>query len=234
MSDEIVELINKAKAEVKRDAFLSFFRKNSRIALKVSLVVVTATIVWIGFATYKKANQEKFAEIFHRSLVDQQTGEIEKSKEKLKKIAEDKSAPSGIKSLASMRYAAFLLEENKKSEAVKIYLEVADCGSCEDYIRDLAKLLAVKVWMSDESELQKADLNERIKKLEDSAKILKENIAEQRAFLAIQKNNLEEAYKIFVEIEKNSEKQSSLKLRAADGIKMVKAKGFVPKSEEKK
>ncbi len=234
MSDEIVELINKAKAEVKRDAFLSFLRKNSRIALKVSLVVVTATIVWIGFATYKKANQEKFAEIFHRSLVDQQTGEIEKSKEKLKKIAEDKSAPSGIKSLASMRYAAFLLEENKKSEAVKIYLEVADCGSCEDYIRDLAKLLAVKVWMSDESELQKADLNERIKKLEDSAKILKENIAEQRAFLAIQKNNLEEAYKIFVEIEKNSEKQSSLKLRAADGIKMVKAEGFVPKSEEKK
>jgi hypothetical protein len=234
MSDEIIELINKAKAHARRDNFLSFLGKNSKIAFRVILIVATAGIVWIGFSVYKKANQEKFAEIFHLSLVDQQTGELEKAKEKLKKIAEDNSAPSGIKSLASLRYAAFLLEENKKSEAVKIYLEVANCGSCENYVRDLAKLLAVKVWMSDESELQKADLNERIKKLEDSAKILKGNIAEQRAFLELKKNNLEEAHKIFVEIEKISVKQPNLQARAVDGIKMVEGKGFQPKAEEKK
>ncbi len=234
MSDEIIELINKAKAQVRRDNLLSFLGKNSKVAFRVILIVAMAGIMWVGFSVYKKANKEKFVEIFHLSLVDQQTGELEKAKEKLKKIAEDNSAPSGIKSLASLRYAAFLLEENKKSEAVKIYLEVANCRSCEDYARDLAKLLAVKVWMSDESELQKADLNERIKKLEDSAKILKGNIAEQRAFLEMKKNNLEEAHKIFVEIKKISEKQPNLQARAVDGIKMVEGKGFQPKAEEKK
>jgi hypothetical protein len=234
MSDEIIELINKAKAQAKRDDLLNFLGKNSKVAFKLILILATAGIVWVGFSVYKKSNQEKFAEIFHLSLVDQQTGEFEKAKEKLKKIAEDNSAPSGIKSLASLRYAAFLLEENKKSEAVKIYLEVANCRSCEDYVRDLAKLLSVKVWMSDESELQKADLNERIKKLEDSAKILKGNIAEQRAFLELKKNNLEEAHKIFVEIEKISGKQPNLQARAAEGVKMVEAKGFKPKAEEKK
>lgn len=224
MSDEMIHLINKAKAQAKRDAFFSFLGKNSRIAAKVLLVVAVAGVVAIGVSTYNKAQQEKFSEMFHRALMDQQVGEIDKAKESLKKIVTDKSAPSGIKSLASLRYAAFLLEENKKSEAVKTYLEIGDCRSCEDYVRDLARLLAVKVWMSDEAEMQKADLAERIKKVEDSASVLKGQIAEQRAFLELKKNNLEEAKKIFVEIEKNSEKQPGLKARAADGIKMVEAK----------
>lgn len=96
MSDEIIELINKAKAQAKRDDLLNFLGKNSKVAFKLILILATAGIVWVGFSVYKKSNQEKFAEIFHLSLVDQQTGEFEKAKEKLKKIAEDNSAPRVI------------------------------------------------------------------------------------------------------------------------------------------
>lgn len=224
MSDEMINLINKAKAQAKRDALFSFLGKNSRIVLKVAVVVVVAGVVSIGVTTYKKAQEAKYSEMFHRALLDQQTGEIDKAKESLKKIINDSSAPSGIKSLASLRYAAFLLEENKKEEAAKIYLEVANCRSCEDFVRDLSRLLAVKVWMSDAAEMQKADLAARIKKIEDSASILKGQIAEQRAFLELKNDHFDEAKAIFISIEKSAEKQPNLKARAADGIKMVEAK----------
>ncbi len=220
MSDEMIHMINRAKSQAKRDAFFSFLGKNSKVAVKVLFVLIAAGVTATGFSVYQKSNQEKFSEILHRSLVDQQIGDLDKSRQGLKEIVESSSAPSGVKSLASLRYASLLLEENKKSEAVKVYLKISDCGSCDDYVRDLAKLLAVKVWMSDAEELAKPDLADRIKKLEESADILKYNIAEQRAFLVLQQDKREEAKKIFAEIEKGAEKQPTLKNRAADGIKM--------------
>ncbi|MBU6140664.1 MAG: hypothetical protein KGP29_03785 [Proteobacteria bacterium] len=221
MSEEMIHMINRAQSQAKRDAFFSFLGKNSKVVVKILFVLIAIGIITTGFTAYQKANQEKFSEILHLSLVDQQIGELEKSREGLKKIVESSSAPSGVKSLASLRYASLLLEENKKSEAAKIYLKIADCGSCDDYVRDLGRLLLVKVWMSDQEELSKPDLSDRIKKIEESADVLKYNIAEQRAFLALQQDKREEAKKIFAEIEKGSEKQPTLKNRAADGIKMT-------------
>ena len=218
------ELINTAKSQAKHEAILSFLGKNNKLALRVFLIVIAAGIMAIGYFVNKSANQKKYSEIFHRSLISQQVGETAKAREGLKKIVESSSAPSGVKSLASLRYSAYLLEDGKKSEAVAIYLEVGDCYSCDEYVRDLAKLLAVKVWMSDEAETKKADLDQHIKKLEDSSYILKSYIAEQRAFLALENGKNEEAKKIFEEVAKNSEKNPTLKTRAEDGIKMSESK----------
>ncbi len=220
MSDEILNLINKAKTQAKRDAIMGFVTKNSKVAIKIAVAVFLVAIMAISYSIYQKSQQEKYSEKLHRALVDQQIGETEKFRAALKEIAESKSAPGGVKSLASLRYSALLVQEGKQDEAVKIYLNVADCGSCEDYTRDLARLLVVKVWMADPAELAKEDLASRIKKLEDASDILKLNIAEQRALLELNKGNREEAKKIFSEIEKDAEKHPSLKARAADGIKM--------------
>lgn len=216
----MLNLINKAKAQAKRDAVFGFIIKNSKVAIKITIVAISVAVVSVGYSLYQKSKQEKYSEKLHRALVDQQIGETEKFRAALKEIAESKSAPGGVKSLASLRYGALLMQEGKQEEAVKIYLNVADCRSCEDYTRDLARLLVVKVWMADSAELAKEDLVSRIKKLEDASDILKFNIAEQRALLELSKGNREEAKKIFSEIEKGAEKHPSLKARAADGIKM--------------
>jgi hypothetical protein len=221
MSNEMLNLINQAKAQAKRDAFFSLIGKNSKIVVRILLVLIAVGVVAIGVGAYKKANQEKFSEIFHRALIDQQAGESEKSIKAFKEIVESSSAPNGIKALAGLRYGAILLNENKTSEALKIYEEIADCRSCDDYVSDLAKLLIARIWLSDNEEVKKEDLASRIKKLEQSASVLKYQIAEQRAFLEMQKGNKEEAKKIFSEIEKGAEKQPALKSRAADGIKML-------------
>ncbi len=227
-NNEMINLINQARAQAKRDGLFRFFGKNKKTILTVSIAALVATIGFLAFNSFQKSRQEKFSGILHQSLIDQQVGETEKAKENLKKIYDAKSAPSGVWSLASIRYAAFFLEEGNKSEAEIIYQKVHSCRSCDDYIRDLAGLLVVKTWMSDVNEVKKEGLNSRIEAIENSSKTLRYYISEQRALLELQKNNLEKSYQIFDAIAKNPEVSQSLKTRAADGMKIVVSKGFSP------
>ncbi len=232
MSNDALELINKAKSQARSDAIWNFISKNLKIILRLLIVLAVAVVIFIGYSVYQKSAEEKFSAMLHQSLVSQQIGEMEKSKEQLKNIVESNAAPSGVKSLASLRYAAFLLEENKRSEAEKIYSDVNKCRSCDDYVSDLAGLLLVRLWMLDEAEMQKADLIHRISKIEGKATVLKNHIAEQRAMLELYKNNLAEAYKIFEKINKDSAASQALKSRVQSAMKIVISRGFEAKSEE--
>ncbi|OFW79699.1 MAG: hypothetical protein A2887_02055 [Alphaproteobacteria bacterium RIFCSPLOWO2_01_FULL_40_26] len=227
MSSEMMSLINQAKSQVRTDKLVKFFFDNGRLLLQLGLALIVVAIIFVGFVSWQKANREKFSSILHQSLIYQQNGELDKAKENLKKIVDSDSAPEGIKSLASLRYGAFLLEEGKKDEAAKIYLDVNDCRSCDDYVRELAGLLAVRTFLSDET--QKPDLAEHIERVENKSRILRYHIAEQRAFFELQKNNLEKSYQIFEMIAKAPESAQTLKTRAEDGMKIVISKGFQPK-----
>jgi hypothetical protein len=229
--NEAMDLIRRARSQARNENFTKFFGKHSKTLKRLAFALAAVLIVFLIFNFVQNSREESFSEILHQSLIDQQTGDLTKSKEALKKIYETKSAPSGVWSLASMRYAAFLLEERKNSDAAKIYQEVNQCYSCDTYIKDLAGLLAVKTWISDDDEIQKADLTSRVEKIEKSNKFLKYQVAEQRAFLEMQRNNLEKSYEIFDSIAKSHEASEGLRSRAADGLKMVIAKGFEPKVE---
>lgn len=229
----MMNLINRAKSQARVENIAQFLVTHGKLILRFFIMLFAVVILFVAFNFYQKSKEEKFSAILHQALINQQVGDVEKSKSELQKIVENSSAPSGVKSLASLRYAAILLEEGKKSEAEKIYFEVNNCGSCDDYVRDLAGLLVVKIWISDSEQLQKDDLSKRVEKIENKAHALKYHIAEQRAFLELQKNNLAESYKIFENISKNPDVSPALKARAKDGMKIVVAKGFDAKPEEK-
>lgn len=234
MSNEALELINRARAQARTDAVWNFISQNLKLIFRILIALAVVAVIFIGFSLYQKSAEEKFSAMLHQSLISQQVGEVEKSKELLKNIVESSSAPSGVKSIASLRYAAFLLEDGKKAEAEKIYADVNQCRLCDNYVSDLAGLLLVKLWMLDEMEMQKADLVFRITKIEDKSTILKNHIAEQRAVLELYKKNLPESYKIFEKITKDPEVSQAIKARAQSGMKMVISRGFEVKSSEAK
>ena len=233
MSNEANAIISQAKSEARNQNIKNFFTKNSKLIVLVAIVATVALIGHFAFQAYQKSQQAKYSEILHRSLLNQQIGNIAEAKANLREIYEAKSAPDGVRSLASLRYAALLLEEGNKEEAAKIYLEVSQCNSCDEYVRNLAGLLTVKTWMSDEVELQKPDLSERIEKVETGLQLLRYYATEQRALLEMARNNLEKSYQIFELISKNPESSKNLKERAKDYLKMIKAKGFEPQVEVK-
>lgn len=224
--NEAIGLINQARSQARNDDFKRFFAKHSKNIITTIILFTVLLAGFFGYKTYKNSQEEKYSEILHQSLLYQQERNLEKAKENLKIIYESKSAPSGVKALASLRYAAFLLEEDNRQEAAKVYQAVNSCKSCDEYLHDLAGLLMVKLWMADLEEFKKEDLSLKIKKIEDGAKILKYNIAEQRAIFEMQNGNLEKAYEIFDLIAKSPEGSNSLKERAKNGLKMVLEKGF--------
>jgi len=190
---------------------------------------IASSIIFTAYKINQKSLQEKYSEILHQSMIDQQLGDVEKAKKNLKEIYDSSSAPSGVKSLASLRYAGILLEENNKSEAINVYAEVNKCRFCDNYIKELAGLLMVRTLMTEEDAVSKNDLPEKILAVENNSKILRYYIAEQRGYLEMNKNNLEKSYQIFEMIAKNPEAREDLKNRASDAMKIVIQKGYEPK-----
>ena len=117
-NNEINQIINQAKSEARSDNFKKLIVKNSKILVVIAGLVVVGAISFFIFNAYQKSQEAKFSEILQQSIVDQKSGDLEKTKETLKKIVETKSAPKNIKALATLRYAALLLDEGKNSEAV--------------------------------------------------------------------------------------------------------------------
>ena len=229
MSSDIKHILKQANSEIRNENIAKIFRKNKKILFVILGVAITSSIIFTAYKINQKSQQEKYSEILHQSMIDQQLGDIEKAKKNLKEIYDSSSAPNGVKSLASLRYAGILLEENKKSEAINVYSEVNKCRFCDNYIKELAGLLMVRTLMTEEEALTKIDLSEKILAVENNSKILRYYIAEQRGYLEMNKNNLEKSYQIFEMIAKNPEVREDLKNRASDAMKIVVQKGYEPK-----
>ena len=236
MSDEVTNLINQAKDQARKENLKNFFCQNGKTLSRLAIAALVLAVVLLGLNSFQNSRQAKYSEIFHQSLISQQLGDEAKARAELQKIYDAKLAPSGVRSLASLRLAALYFNEGNRVEADKIYLEISECGSCDTYLRDLAGLLLVKSWMSDEAEVNKDDLAARVEKVENSNKTLKYHISEQRAFLEAVKGNYEKSNQILELIIKSPESSQALKDRAKDGIQILISKGFeekvVAKSEE--
>jgi hypothetical protein len=233
MSNEASEILSQAKAQVRKEKLNNFFKQNFKLIRNLVIAALIAVLIFFVVNVFNKSRQAKFSEILHQSLIDQQIGNIAKAKENLKIIYDAKTAPNGVQSLASLRLATLLFDEGKKAEAAEIYVKINQCRSCDNYIKDLSGLLAVKSWMSDENEVKKDDLIARIEKIESKNKLLKYYILEQKAILEMLKNNLEKSYQIFELISKNSESSQVLKTRANQHLQMIIDKGFEPKIDPK-
>lgn len=226
--NEIKQIINQAKSEARFEKITKFLSKNSKVIISLVVVITTILVSYFVFKIYQKSQQEKYSEILQISIIDEQKGELEKAKESLKEIVDNKSVPSGVRSIASLRYAAFLYNEGKKSEALEIYKNLNDCSSCDPYIKDLSGLLMIKIWIADDSEVQKSDLADRIAKIEKNSSELKYEIIEQKAIFELQQNNLQQAYDSFNSIINNPEVSKNLQARAKEGLAMISSKGFDP------
>jgi hypothetical protein len=211
-----------------------FLQKQKKHLGKIIIISSAILILFIATNLYKNFQEKKYSEIFHQALIDQQVGESQKAKEGLKKIHQSSSAPSDIKSLASMRYAAFMLAEDNKEEAIKIYQSINSCFNCDDYLKDLAGLLLIKIWIADSASFDEKMLV-KIEKIENSAKTLRYQISEQKAIYLMLNDKLEESFKVFDAIAKSPEINQEIKSRVEDSIKILISKGLnIEEKAEKK
>ena len=116
MSSDIKHILKQASSEIRNENIAKIFRKNKKILFVILSVAIASSIIFTAYKINQKSQQEKYSEILHQSMIDQQLGDIEKAKKNLKEIYDSSSAPNGVKSLASLRYAGILLEKTKKAK----------------------------------------------------------------------------------------------------------------------
>ena len=143
-NEEVMHLINQARAEARRENFNSIFVKNSKLIIALILLSIFFLGAFFAVTNYQDNKKEKFSKQLHQALIYQEKGDIEKTKETLENIYNSNSAPNGVKSIASLRLAAILMQSDQKLEALKIYQNINNNGNYDQYIRELAGLLEVK------------------------------------------------------------------------------------------
>ncbi len=228
MSDEVTNLINQAKEQARREGVTNFFSRNSKIITRLIILALSLALVFVIYDSIKKSRQAQYSEYFHQALFYEQVGDDFAAKKELEKIYDAKSAPSGVRSLASLRLAAIRFNEGNRSESNKIYTEINQCRLCDLYIKDLAGFFLVKNWMSDEGEVNRDDLLKRVGVIENSSKVFKYHIAEQRSFFEAKRGDFKKSYQILELIEKSSEAPNYLKERVRNEMQILVSKGYDP------
>jgi len=157
----------------------------------------------------------------------------------LEEIYQATMAPSRLKTIAGLRLSALYLGENNKEsikKAVEIYKNIANCGSCQSYGRDLARLLLVKFWLINEEFYNNKEIIKEIDDLAKKSEIFKYDIILEQAFFLLSQNNLEDSYNKFQSVVTSLEASDENKETAQNGINILFSKGFKleSKANEKK
>ncbi len=215
---DLERILEKARIEAQKDALMDFVVKNGKAITRISLVILTIIIISVATSIIKNKRQATYSKILQEAYIAQDVNDLKKSKELLKKILDSKRAPNSISTLASFRYADFLLQDSKNQEAFDIFTKIAECNSCEEFSRDLAKLLAIKTWIMD-GEIQKQEnVAQKMQSYALKAKHLKDHINEQMAIYQLMQGNLKRALDIYKKITNSAEASDAIKVRAQTHI----------------
>lgn len=209
------------KPHFEKDKILTHITNHQRKIICTVVTIALVLIVWAGWCFYSKSQSEKYSAILHQALIDEQAGEIDKSTSALKGIYES-SAPAGVRSIASLKYASQLLAAGKNDEATEAYLKINKTRSFDPYIREYAGLVALRTMISDNKDKDK--ITNLIADLEKHSKILKYHIIEQKGIFAWENGDFKTAGEAFKLLDKNPEVSEMLKKRAAEMVEIYNEK----------
>jgi hypothetical protein len=201
--------------------------KTHQIKLTYALSIIAFIAVFcVSWNFYQQIQSKKYSAILHQVMIDEQKGESDKAMASLKKIYES-HAPAGVKQIASIKYAAQILQTQKLEKAVEIYLEISRNRSFDPYIRDYSGLMALKILVSENTKEGQEKITAKIisleKELEKNSKVLKNYIIEQKGIFELNSGNYEEASKAFKSISDDSKTSEMLKKRVLEMLAICEA-----------
>lgn len=231
----MMNLINQARSKARFENISRICKLSKKSVKNLSITIGAIGLIFLAFGLYSKSAQTKYSTIFHQALIEEEKGDLGASMNNLEQIYNAKFAPSGVKALASLRFGGILLNNGDSVKALKVYTEIAHARRYDDYIRELAALLASKIIAIDaSSEADKSKLEADlalIEKFESKSKILHNYIAEQKGIFLMKSGDLEKSYQIFSKLAQDKDASAPLKVRAADLVRVVVSQGYEVKTD---
>lgn len=216
-------IIREAKIEAKKEKLLNLFRENQKVVLAFLIIAFLFSLIFVVWLFYQESEQRKYSAILHQTLIYEQEGKLDLVQENLEKLHKS-GIPSGVRSIASIRYAALMLKQNKFDEAIKIYLEINQTKSYDRFICEYAGYAALKLLIDSNNKSYEEKISKLISRLEKSDKLFKYLILEQKGIFEWSKGNFEATSQIFKNLAENPEANESVRARSEEMYKMCNSK----------
>ncbi|HLD76705.1 MAG TPA: hypothetical protein VI861_01085 [Rickettsiales bacterium] len=227
MSNEIEtkNFLNQIKNEARAEGILQFFEKHKKLLKRIAIYFTVFLFTYFIFSVINSSLQEKYSEIFHQAMIDEELGNAAKAQENLETIYKANFAPYGVKGLAGLRLAAIHLQKNDKEIALTIYKNIATNFLYNDFVQESAALTATKIIVigfdQNSAEKNREKTKKEIEKLASGNSILRDAFYEQQAIFLIKIEQKEKARSFLEKIVKSEKATQSQKTRASNLIKLI-------------
>ena len=218
-------LLREIKDEARKDKITNFIAHHKKTIVKIAIALFLLLSAYFIYDYLQRQKEEEFSKIYQQAIIKEERGEYGESIILLKSIYDSSSAPSGVKALASLRYAAASISQNDINKAIEIYEEIAFKNKYDDYLQNLSGLLLAKLIIvnlgvdPDQEKAEQAIL--RIKQIVNNNKILNLQAKEQLAIVYLKLNKKDEARDILENIRSDKGNVGELQKRVENLIKLT-------------
>jgi hypothetical protein len=209
MADQTDTFVREVQEEIRREQLARLWDRYGAIAIGLAALLVVG-VAGYQYAQYSsRVAREAAGRQFEAATLLASSGKAKEAQEAFDAIA--KSAPPGYGSLARLRIAGALAEENKRAEAVAAYDAVVKDGGVDVLLRDFAALQAalLRVDEADWTEMQN-----RLKDLINDGNAWRAPARELLGLAAMKAGNQDEARKAFEQVLGDSSSPPSTAERA--------------------
>lgn len=195
MSEQTDTFVREVQEEMRRERLAQLWDRFGAIAIGLAALLVIG-VGGYKYAEYRSLNaRESASKAFEAATRLASAGKAQEAQQAFETLV--KSAPEGYGTLARLRVAGALAEENKRDEAVVAYDAVVKDGSADVLLRDFAAVQAalLRVDTADWTEMQN-----RLKDLINDGNAWRASARELLGLAAMKAGNPDEARKAFEQI----------------------------------
>jgi hypothetical protein len=203
---ELDQIQKEAKIEAIFNKLLSFYQQYQKLVILSAILIFITIIAIFSHAIYvKDINQKNVAKL--QKLFVNEVYEISELKQLI-----DQNHSYGLKFISSMQYAQNLIQEQKITEAIDIYLDIFNDKNHDQFFREYSALIAVKYLTNIDD--KKYDFIKIINNIENNSQYLGDYIKEQKAIYLWKNNNHAESKQIFQNLILDIKSSDKIKNRA--------------------
>ena len=204
MSEEFIREVDEDLKEEKR---IKLWRKIFPYVASISLGIVIFTSGFVFWENYTKKPNQRLGDDFTAAVQLSQEEDIDAALIALDRIVDKGS--DGYATIAKMKKASLLIENQKVEEGLSIYLDL-EKNAVDQSFRDISTILYVL------NSMDRDDPGLLIEKIEplEASKIWKSSALELKAFILLKQNNVSLAKETFQAILDMKNSPTSLKQRA--------------------
>ena len=204
----MADIFHEVDEEVRRERLQKLWERYSIYVIALAVLIVAGIGAWRAYDWWLSKQAAAAGARFEQALTLSEQGKHSEAEQAFAKIAAD--APSGYRVLARFRAAAELAQD-KPTEAVKAYDQIAGDGSLGQTMQDLANLRAAML-LVDSSPL--AEMEKRLTALTEPGRTFRASARELLALSAWHNNDATAAKKYIDMITVDAETPPGVRARA--------------------